>query len=160
MSDKGIFKFEFKIYNSDELSNEDRQLIDQAKAACKTAYAPYSQFTVGAALLLENGKIVIGSNQENAAYPLGLCAERVALFNAATNHSGKKIKKIAITARKAESMQSIDVSPCGSCRQVMLEYEGLQDSNIEVLFSTVQGWISIPKSAALLPFCFDKESLG
>lgn len=160
MSISGIFNFEYKLYSNDELSDKDRLLINRAKNACETAYAPYSQFTVGAALLLENGEIVIGSNQENAAYPSGLCAERVALFNSATNHPGNKIKKIVITARKAKSKQFIDVSPCGSCRQVMLEYEELQNENIEVIFSTTKGWIKLPKSSLLLPFCFDKESLG
>ncbi len=160
MSNESSFDFQFETFSREELSKEDLRLIENAESACDTAYAPYSHFTVGAALLLENGEVVIGSNQENAAYPSGLCAERVALFNAAANHPKVKIKKIAITARKENSDQYIDVSPCGSCRQVMLEYEELQNQNIEVLFSANKRWTKLPKSALMLPFCFDKKSLG
>ena len=130
MSNKSNFDFQFETFSKDQLAREDAQLVMQAENACDTAYSPYSKFSVGAALLLENGVTVIGSNQENAAYPSGLCAERVALFNAATNHPGIKINKIAITARKQNTKQYIDVSPCGSCRQVMLEYEELQNQNL------------------------------
>jgi cytidine deaminase len=114
---------------------------------------------VGTALLLENGEIVIGSNQENAAYPSGLCAERVALFNSASNHPKVKIKKIAITARRAKDTHFIDVAPCGSCRQVMLEYEELQDQHIEVLFAVNGRWNKLTSTAVLLPFSFDKTTL-
>jgi len=160
MSDHNSFDFQFETFNTDQLTDEDAQLIKQAQSACDTAYSPYSKFSVGAALLLENGTTVIGSNQENAAYPSGLCAERVSLFNAATNHPGVKIKKIAITARKHKSDQFLDVSPCGSCRQVMLEYEEFQNQNLEVIFSMNGRWTKFAKSAILLPFCFDKTSLG
>ena len=160
MSKQNNFDFQFETFSEDQLTEEDAQLITQAKAACDTSYSPYSKFSVGAALLLENGVTVIGSNQENAAYPAGLCAERVALFNAATNHPGIKIAKIAITARKHKSDQYLDVSPCGSCRQVMVEYEELQNQNFEVIFSINGMWTKLPKSALLLPFCFDKTSLG
>jgi len=159
MSNETNFNFQFETFSRDELSTEDTQLIVHAEAACDTAYAPYSQFTVGAALLLANGEVVIGSNQENAAYPSGMCAERVALFNAASNHSKVKIKKIAITARKSDAAQYIDVTPCGSCRQVMLEYEELQDDNIEVLFAVNGSWAKLTNTAVLLPFSFDKTSL-
>lgn len=159
MTNSTGFNFDFTTFNRDELPLEDDLLIKQAELACKTSYAPYSRFTVGAALLLENGKTVIGSNQENAAYPSGMCAERIALFNAATNYPNIKIKKIAITALNEYSPQFIGVTPCGSCRQVMLEYEKLQNQNIEVLFSIENSWAKLNKSAVLLPFCFDKGSL-
>ena len=159
MNNSNTFSFEIRTYREGKLSPEDNELIRQAKNACQTAYAPYSQFEVGAAVLMENGQTIIGSNQENAAYPSGLCAERVALFTAATNHKNSKIKKIAVTARKANHETYVDAAPCGSCRQVMLEYEMLQNENIEVLFHAAQGWVKLPKAAILLPYCFDKKSL-
>jgi cytidine deaminase len=159
MTNNTTHSFEYKILSNDELSSSDRLLIEHAKKACKTAFSPYSKFIVGAAILLDNDQIVLGSNQENAAYPSGLCAERVALFNAAVNHNDTLIKKIAVVGRKQDTTEFTDVSPCGSCRQVMLEYEEKQEEDIEVLFLTAQGWIRIPKSSMLLPFCFDKNSL-
>ena len=105
----------------EELSKEDQDLLQQATAACKKAYAPYSRFYVGAAILLENGKIVTGNNQENAAYPSGLCAERVAIFKASADYPAAQIKTIAVTASSEEFDIDHPVSPCGACRQVLKE---------------------------------------
>jgi len=147
------------VLSKSELSDIEQALISRAESACETAHAPYSKFVVGAALLLENNEIVIGSNQENAAYPSGLCAERVAFFTAATNFNGYKIKKVVITAKRGEELEYIGVSPCGSCRQVMLEYEEKQAHNIEIIFETNEGWIRLPNVAILLPYGFDRKSL-
>ena len=103
----------------DELSAEDKNLMQQAHEAGKSAYAPYSNFSVGAAVLLENGVIVKGSNQENAAYPTGLCAERVAIFSAAAQFPGVAFKTIAITAKSSKISVSNPVTPCGGCRQAI-----------------------------------------
>jgi len=145
--------------NIKELTEEEQKLIDSAKSACNNAYAPYSQFNVGAALLLDDGSIVIGSNQENAAYPSGLCAERVAIFSVMNNNPTAKIKKIAVTARKATSNGFIPAAPCGGCRQVMLEQEQKQNENIEVLFSHEDKWVRTSSIKQLLPFSFNKNSL-
>ena len=160
MSNETNFNFHFETFSRNELTPEDSQLIGHAETACDMAYAPYSKFAVGAALLLANGEIVIGSNQENAAYPSGLCAERVALFNAASNYPKVKIMSIAITARKSDAAEYKEVTPCGSCRQVMLEYEELQNQNIEVLFAVNGSWTKLTNTAVLLPFSFDKTALS
>ncbi|UII32964.1 cytidine deaminase [Fulvivirga ulvae] len=143
-----------------ELDEEDLKLIKSARKACETSYSPYSQFQVGAALLLENNEIISGSNQENSSYPAGLCAERVALFHAGAGHSNQTIKKIAVTAKKEGSNHYIPVTPCGSCRQVMLEYEVKQNSPIEVIMQIADNkWIKTLSTEVLLPFCFNKNSL-
>ena len=145
--------------NSKEFSNEEQKLITKAQEICKNAYSPYSNFRVGAALLLDDGTIITGSNQENAAYPSGLCAERVAFFYASSEYPDKKVIKVAIAARKDESTAFTPVSPCGSCRQVMLEQEERQENNIEILFQNNGGWVKLSAAEHLLPFCFDKNNL-
>ena len=105
-------------YSEDELSSIDRQLIDAARQATERSYAPYSHFHVGAALLLENGEIITGCNQENAAFPVTICAERNALFTAGNLYPDVKIEAIAIAARNAQGFLSHPISPCGSCRQI------------------------------------------
>ena len=119
-----------EVYKSmEDLPKEDLELLKLAKKAVKSAYAPYSQFFVGAAILLENGKISIGNNQENAAYPSGLCAERVAIFHASAKYPNIPIKKIAVSVVSKNQIINEPVSPCGACRQVISEYEmKLQDS--------------------------------
>ena len=134
--------------------------MNQAVEIRKKAYAPYSQFRVGAALLLDNGKIVLGSNQENAAYPSGLCAERVAIFHAGSVYPEAKILKIAITAASDTNQTKAPIPPCGSCRQSIAEYEIKQDTPIEIYFMGEIG--EVYKSASLknlLPFMFDKKFL-
>ncbi|MFQ6600877.1 cytidine deaminase [Flavobacterium sp. C3NV] len=151
----------FTIYNSlEELSKDTQELMSQAIEIRKKAYAPYSQFRVGAALLLDNGKIVLGSNQENAAYPSGLCAERVAIFYAGSMYPDAKILKIAITAASDTNQTTAPIPPCGSCRQSIAEYEIKQDTPIEIYFMGEIG--EVYKSASLknlLPFMFDKKFL-
>ena len=134
--------------------------MNQAVEIRKKAYAPYSQFRVGAALLLDNGKIVLGSNQENAAYPSGLCAERVAIFHAGSVYPEAKILKMAITAASDNNQTKAPIPPCGSCRQSIAEYEIKQETPIEIYFMGEIG--EVYKSASLknlLPFMFDKKFL-
>ncbi|MDR7369314.1 cytidine deaminase [Flavobacterium aquidurense] len=151
----------FIVYDSlKELSEEIQDLMQQAVEIRKKAYAPYSQFRVGAALLLDNGKIVLGSNQENAAYPSGLCAERVAIFHAGSIYPEAKILKMAITAASDNNQTMAPIPPCGSCRQSIAEYEIKQDTPIEIYFMGEIG--EVYKSASLknlLPFMFDKKFL-
>ena len=151
----------FLEYDSlDELPKDIQNLMNQAVEIRKKAYAPYSQFRVGAALLLDNGKVVLGSNQENAAYPSGLCAERVAIFHAGSIYPEAKILKIAITAASDTNQTKAPIPPCGSCRQSIAEYEIKQDTPIEIYFMGEIG--SIYQSASLknlLPFMFDKKFL-
>ena len=108
---------------------------------------------------MDDGSTITGANQENAASPAGLCAERVALFSIMNTHPLKKIKKIAVTARKENTAIFLPVAPCGGCRQVMLEQEQIQHENIEVIFKTNENWIKIYAVSALLPFSFDKNTL-
>lgn len=134
--------------------------MNQAIEIRKKAYAPYSQFRVGAALLLDNGKIMLGSNQENAAYPSGLCAERVAIFHAGAVYPEAKILKMAITAASDTNQTTVPIPPCGSCRQSIAEYEIKQNSPIEIYFMGEKGVIYQSSSLKnLLPFMFDKKFL-
>lgn len=123
------------IENWNELSPDEQNLIFAAKSACKNAYAPYSEFYVGAAILLKNNTIITGNNQENAAYPSGLCAERVAYFQAGALGYAKEIAKIAITAKTDKFEYFMPVSPCGACRQVMAEYEQLSAQPTVILLT-------------------------
>ncbi|MDD3876949.1 MAG: cytidine deaminase [Bacteroidales bacterium] len=150
-----------KEYNSiEELSKEDQLLIEASKKAVKNAYAPYSGFNVGAAVLLENGEIVSGNNQENAAYPSGLCAERVAVFAASAKYPDVAMKAIAITAESENFLVDMPVTPCGSCRQVLAEYEHKSGKDIKVILSGKTGKILILKNIkTLLPLIFDSSKL-
>lgn len=144
----------------DRLTKEERELIQVSARMTGSAYAPYSGFFVGAAVLLENGEIVRGSNQENAAYPSGLCAERVALFAASAMFPGVSMKMIAISAKASGKQPASPVAPCGACRQVILEYEELQQKPIRILLSNESGKIIIiEKSKDLLPLAFSGSSL-
>ncbi len=152
---------QFSVFDSiQELPLDVQNLMAEAVAIRKTAYAPYSNFRVGAALLLDNGKIVLGSNQENAAYPSGLCAERVAIFHSGAIYPEAKILKMAITAASDTNKTTAPIPPCGSCRQSMAEYEIKQETPIEIYFMGEIG--PIYKSASLknlLPLMFDKKFL-
>jgi len=156
-----IITTQFSVFESvQELPLDIQNLMEQAVAVRKNAYAPYSKFRVGAALLLDNGKVVLGSNQENAAYPSGLCAERVAVFQAGSIYPDAKILKMAITAASDTNQTSAPIPPCGSCRQSIAEYEIKQDNPIEIYFMGEIG--AVYKSASLknlLPFMFDKKFL-
>ena len=156
-----IISTRFSVFESlTELPTDIQNIMDQAVGIRKNAYAPYSKFRVGAALLLDNGKIVLGSNQENAAYPSGLCAERVAVFYAGANYPDAKILKMAITAASDTNQTTAPIPPCGSCRQSLAEYEIKQDSPIEIYFMGEMGQIYKSDSLKnLLPFMFDKKFL-
>lgn len=141
----------------DEMIDSDKHLIKLATEALATAYAPYSQFQVGAALRFEDGTTTIGSNQENAAYPSGLCAERVAFFSAATQYPGKTISAIAITT--SFSLNN-PIAPCGACRQVMAEYELKQNKLIKIILAHPGEKVYIINSVReLLPLYFSGEWL-
>jgi cytidine deaminase len=143
-----------------ELPTDIQNLMHEAVAIRKTAYAPYSHFKVGTAILLDNGEIILGSNQENAAYPSGLCAERVAVFYAGTKYPEAKILKMAISAASDNTTTSAPIPPCGACRQSIAEYEIKQNTPIEIYFMGEIG--SIYKSDSLknlLPLLFDKKFL-
>lgn len=152
---------QFSVFNSiEELPIDVQNLMEQAVAMRKKAYAPYSKFRVGAALLLDNGKVVLGSNQENAAYPSGLCAERVAVFQAGAIYPDAKIVIMAITAASDTNTTTAPIPPCGSCRQSIAEYEIKQDFPIEIYFMGEVGTIHKSDSLKnLLPFMFDKKFL-
>ncbi|ELR70410.1 Cytidine deaminase [Fulvivirga imtechensis AK7] len=154
-------ELKYIAYNDEaELEPEDRALIDDAKKASESSYSPYSNFEVGAALLLETGEVVRGSNQENSSYPCGSCAEQVALFHSGANHKDVVIKKIAVTAKKKGGSAFLPVTPCGSCRQVMLEYQIKQNLPIEILMQvSANKWIKVSSVEVLLPFCFNKNAL-
>jgi cytidine deaminase len=153
--------FELEAYPSaDELSDGDKELLQQALQATGKAYSPYSLFSVGAAVRLKSGKIVTGNNQENAAYPSGLCAERVALFYASANYPDETVEAIAITARAANFKVSNPATPCGACRQVMMEIEGQNRQKIRVIMQGENGKVLVSKSVEnLLPMSFQGDQL-
>ena len=148
----------------EELSMSDRALVDMACSMTRSSYAPYSEFHVGAAIELENGVIVSGSNQENAASPSGTCAERTACYQAGALYPGVRFKKIAIAAwthrGKREGMayenyfQESPISPCGACRQALLEYEVRGGTSVEVILYGRERCYIFPSVASLLPYCF------
>ena len=146
--------------NVSELAQEDKLLMDKAIEARAKAYAPYSKFSVGAAFLLENGVIILGNNQENAAYPSGMCAERVGVWKVGSEFPGVKIKKLAITAASENLTVDKPVGPCGACRQTLSEYEINQKEPIEILFMGEIGKVVKTTSLlSLLPFSFDSSYL-
>ncbi len=148
---------EIEVYASiTQLSKSDQALMNKAKAAVEDAYAPYSRFQVGAALQLANGKIVIGNNQENAAYPSGLCAERVAIFQAGALYPNSAVKTIAISCKSKLKPVLAPVTPCGACRQSMAEYETRSGKAIRVIMMGEKGSVYVAKSVHdLLPLLFD-----
>ncbi|PWG05462.1 cytidine deaminase [Polaribacter aquimarinus] len=149
------------VYNDiSELDSEDKKLMKNANLARENAYAPYSKFSVGAALLLENGEVVLGSNQENAAYPSGMCAERVAVWKASSTFPGVKIKKLAISASSTITKVDKPVGPCGACRQTLSEFEINQKEPFSVIFMGETGEVVKTESLlSLLPFSFDSKYL-
>jgi cytidine deaminase len=151
----------FEVFDSvASLPSDIQSLMNQAIEIRKNAYAPYSRFRVGAAVLLDNGKIVLGSNQENAAYPSGLCAERVAVFQAGAAYPNTKILKFAITAASDTNPTLSPIPPCGACRQSIAEYEFKQATPIEIYFMGESGEVYKSNSINnLLPLTFDKTSL-
>lgn len=143
-----------------ELDQNVQSLMQQSIEARHRAYAPYSNFTVGCAILLENGEIITGNNQENAAYPSGLCAERVAIYAAGAQYPGVAIKMMALTASPVDDSLTIPVPPCGACRQAIAEYENRQKSPISIYFMGASGTVVKSNSLQdLLPLIFDKSYL-
>jgi cytidine deaminase len=152
---KEQYQIEYTEYSSlNNLAENDQELLEAAIGVAKDAYAPYSEFKVGAAIKLANGETVKGSNQENAAYPSGLCAERVALFSASANFPEKEMNTIAVYAEKL--IENADqISPCGACRQVMSEYEHKQGKPLRVLLMNANGLVwEFESMRGLLPFAF------
>ena len=145
--------------NWSELPEEDQLLLDEASSITSLAYAPYSGFHVGAAVLLSNGMIVKGNNQENAAYPSGLCAERVALFFANANYPDAEVKAIAISAAKNGVLVKETVKPCGSCRQALAEAEMRFGISIRVILDGQDSILALRGIESLLPLSFSKQAL-
>lgn len=148
-----------ELYSYDELSPEYQSLVDAAKKQTELSYAPYSKFQVGAAILLENGEIALGNNQENVAYPSGLCAERVAMFHANSQNPDAAPKALAIAAFTDGAFLSVPIAPCGACRQVLLESEERFGEDIEVLLCGDEEIIRINSCKDLLPLAFGREFL-
>lgn len=157
-----IINLKFTEYSSaDDLTAEEKLLFEKAKQARDKAYAPYSNFYVGAALLLENYEVVTGSNQENAAYPSGLCAERVALFYAGSRFPDLAITTLVITCSSKNHKVHKPLSPCGACRQVIAEYEQRQGKKIRIIMCGETGPIlSCDGIEQLLPLMFKGEFVG
>jgi cytidine deaminase len=149
------------IYDSIiELPTDVQVLMNKAIEARNKAYAPYSGFSVGAVLLLENNHVILGNNQESAAYPSGMCAERVAIWKAASDFPGVKVKQLVITASSSNSKVDRPVGPCGACRQTLSEYEINQKEPIEIYFMGEVGKVVKTESLlSLLPFSFDSTYL-
>ncbi len=146
-------------YQWDELTENDRKLIEMAKESTANSYAPYSKFSVGAALELSNGEIVTGTNQENAAYPSGICAERTAIFYANSKYPDQAVKTLAIAARTTKDFIDAHIAPCGACRQVILETERRYGQPIRILLYGKSSVLEVNGIQDLLPLCFDGSSL-
>jgi cytidine deaminase len=153
---KQTVQFSYQVFASvDALEISDQTLFAQAQKALALAHAPYSKFKVGAAAILQNGEIIKGSNQENASYPIGICAERVLLSTASTLQSKVPIVTIAITYHNERGGNNIPIAPCGMCRQAIAEYESIVDQSIRLILGGETGEIYvIEKAADLLPFGF------
>ena len=143
-----------------ELAGPERNLLIQARLACQSSYSPYSHFEVGAAVLLADGTVVQGSNQENAAYPSGLCAERTALFAAACAKPGVPVLMLAVAARRAGSASFVAAYPCGACRQVMAEYETKSQGPLKILIDTGTEILVAESVQVLLPLSFGRGQLA
>ena len=154
-------KLKIQECNETELSTEDRELVEVARKAYNDSYSPYSGFAVGAAVLLSNGIVMMGNNQENAAYPSSMCAERVALFQAGSLFPQKAVKALAIAARTKDGFTPHPCPPCGTCRQVMMETEMRHggDPIRLILYGTQKCYIVEGGAKALLPLQFEKETM-
>lgn len=143
-----------------ELSSADKKLLWAARKSVRAAYAPYSDFKVGAAVLLKNGKVISGNNQENIAYPSGLCAERVALFSAGANFPAIPLKAIAVSYLTHSKKSALPITPCGACRQVIAECELRHRNKVRIILESEQGkiWL-IDGIDNLLPFVFQHPKL-
>lgn len=156
------YSFAYTYYRSEqEIPEEELALLRTAARVRNDAYAPYSDFLVGAAVELEDGTVVTGNNQENAASPSSLCAERVAIYHASATHPDKRILRVAICGGRRDSRNDQPVAPCGACRQAILEYAQRQGHPIEILFAGTAPAPAVKVSdiASLVPFCFGSEDL-
>jgi cytidine deaminase len=156
------YSFEYEVYDSgQELEASDRELLGQATQAVAGSYAPYSRYHVGAAVRLANGRVITGSNQENMSFPAGLCAERVAVFAAASAYPGVPVEALAITAASDEFEVSEPVSPCGICRQAIVEYEMKFGNKIRLILGGRTGRIFVFNGmSTLLPLAFRETGLA
>lgn len=152
-------KTTIKVYEYAELSEEQKRLIEEAKRATQDSYSPYSHFQVGAAVQLKNGTILHGSNQENAAYPSGLCAERTTLFYANANYPKEPVMALAIAVWTDNDFTDIPTAPCGSCRQVMIETEDRFNQPMQILLYGKERIYVIDSAKELLPLSFVKSDL-
>ncbi len=153
--------FSYSIHaDKESLSAIDQQLLEKARLATEMAYAPYSKFKVGAAIRTDDGQVTIGSNQENGAFPIGQCAERVALYRLSHESGRKPIDTIAIVVDNEN--QKTPASPCGSCRQILNEYRSFQQQPLRLLLAVAEGGVvfEINDIKDLLPFAFDGSFLG
>lgn len=155
------YQFKFSVYDSiDELSNEDACLLLKAQEVTAHAYAPYSNFHVGAVAKLSNGEMVAGSNQENASFPVGLCAERVVLASVSSLHPDVPVESIAISYKSEIVNSNHPIAPCGICRQSLQEYETRVKHPIRLILGGMEGKVYvIPSAAMLLPFSFTSEDM-
>lgn len=155
------YEFAYEVYeNSAELNDSDAKLLQLARQITAKAYAPYSKFYVGAAALLANGEILLGTNQENASYPVGICAERVLLGTAATLHPDVAVTAMAVSFNTAKEKSDHPISPCGMCRQSLLEYETRFKHPIRLIMGGMEGPVHVVGAAKqLLPFAFTSEEL-
>lgn len=155
------FEFSFHVYDSsDALNEEDRQLLTEARNATRNSYAPYSNFFVGASAKLSNGTMVTGSNQENASYPVGTCAERVLLGTVSSLHPNEAIETMAISYQTKAMKSDHPISPCGMCRQALQEFEGRMKKPIRLILGGMEGKIYVIQSASqLLPLAFTNKEL-
>ena len=158
---KEEIKFSVEVYNSsDELKDDDAFLLSEARSVTQFAYAPYSNFNVGAVAKLVNGEMVSGTNQENASYPAGICAERSLLATAASNHPGVAIETMAVTYHNLKGNSNTPVSPCGICRQVISEFQNRFQKPIRIILSGMEGKVQVIENAgSLLPLAFSSEDL-
>lgn len=158
---KEEYKFSYDVYDSiNDIKESDASLLKKAIALTDTAYAPYSKFNVSAVARLSNGELVTGTNQENASYPVGLCAERSLLATAATLHNNVAIDTIAITYDNQEGKSDRPISPCGMCRQYLVEYETRVKNPIRIVLGGKEGKVFVIESAKmLLPFSFTADDM-
>jgi len=155
------FEFSIQVYDGiDELDDSDRKLLIEARNATTKAYAPYSHFFVGAAARLSNGQIVTGSNQENASYPVGICAERVLLGSASSLYPDTPIEAMAISYQSERVKSDHPISPCGMCRQSLQEFETRTNKKLRLILGGMEGKVYVlSKASLLLPLAFTNEEL-
>ncbi|MCC7401571.1 MAG: cytidine deaminase [Chitinophagaceae bacterium] len=155
-------EFSYEVYDDiSELNDKDARLLKKARVVTKEAYAPYSNFRVGAVAILENGETVTGTNQENASFPVGICAERVLLGTVATLHPQVPIDTMVISFTSGSQESDHPISPCGMCRQALMEYESRVQKPIRLILSGQTGKVFVIKTASmLLPLAFTNKELG